>query len=104
MENESTFTPFDRELQSRELMIFKTMIPYLMPGQQRMFALMIKFMELQKTASLFNGKTKATVTLAKDVAKDEALAAGKAALGDKLTGNIIKEIYVPGKIINIVAK
>lgn len=51
-----------------------------------------------------NGKTKATVTLAKDVAKDEALAAGKAALGDKLTGNIIKEIYVPGKIINIVAK
>ena len=49
-----------------------------------------------------NGKTKATVTLAKDVAKDEALAAGKAALGDKLTGNIIKEIYVPGKIINIV--
>ena len=55
MENESTFTPFDRELQSRELMIFKTMIPYLMPGQQRMFALMIKFMELQKTASLFNG-------------------------------------------------
>ena len=56
MENESTFTPFDRELQSRELMIFKTMIPYLMPGQQRMFALMIKFMELQKTASLFNGK------------------------------------------------
>ena len=51
-----------------------------------------------------NGKTKATVTLAKDVVKDEALAAGKAALGDKLTGNIIKEIYVPGKIINIVAK
>ena len=51
-----------------------------------------------------NGKTKTTVTLAKDAAKDEALAAGKAALGDKLTGNIIKEIYVPGKIINIVAK
>ena len=32
------------------------------------------------------------------------IAAGKAALGDKLTGNVIKEIYVPGRIINIVAK
>ena len=51
-----------------------------------------------------NGKTKAVVSLPKDVAKDDALAAGKEALGDKLTGNIIKEIYVPGKIINIVAK
>lgn len=56
MENENQFTPFDQELQTRELQIFKTMLPYLMPGQQRMFALMIKFMELQKTASLFNGK------------------------------------------------
>ena len=28
----------------------------------------------------------------------------KEALGDKLTGNIVKEIYVPGKIVNIVAK
>ena len=35
---------------------------------------------------------------------EEAIAAGKAALGDKLTGNIIKEIYVPGRIVNIVAK
>ena len=51
-----------------------------------------------------NGKTKATVTVAVDVDKDTAIAAGKEALGDKLTGNIIKEIYVPGKIINIVAK
>lgn len=51
-----------------------------------------------------NGKTKAVVSLPKDVAKEDALTAGKEALGDKLTGNIIKEIYVPGKIINIVAK
>ncbi len=51
-----------------------------------------------------NGKTKTTITIAKDLAKEEAIAAGKAALGDKLTGNIIKEIYVPGRIINIVAK
>lgn len=51
-----------------------------------------------------NGKTKTTITVAADVDKDTAIAAGKEALGDKLTGNIIKEIYVPGKIINIVAK
>lgn len=51
-----------------------------------------------------NGKTKTTVTVSIDVDKDTAIAAGKEALGDKLTGNIIKEIYVPGRIINIVAK
>ena len=28
----------------------------------------------------------------------------KEALGDKLTGNIVKEIYVPGRIVNIVVK
>lgn len=28
----------------------------------------------------------------------------KEALGDKLTGNVVKEIYVPGRIVNIVAK
>ena len=44
------------------------------------------------------------ISIPKDIAKEEALAKGKEALGDKLTGNVIKEIYVPGKIINIVAK
>ncbi|MBR4795180.1 MAG: leucine--tRNA ligase [Lachnospiraceae bacterium] len=51
-----------------------------------------------------NGKTKATVALAKDCDKDSAIAAGKEALGNKLTGEIVKEIYVPGRIINIVVK
>lgn len=51
-----------------------------------------------------NGKTKCTVCVDKNITKDDAIAAGKEALGDKLTGNIIKEIYVPGRIINIVAK
>ncbi len=51
-----------------------------------------------------NGKMRATVKLPVDAQKDEAIAAGKAALGDKLSGNVIKEIYVPGRIINIVAK
>ena len=51
-----------------------------------------------------NGKTRAVISIPKDIAREEALAKGKEALGDKLTGNVIKEIYVPGKIINIVAK
>ena len=34
----------------------------------------------------------------------EAIAKAKEVLGDKLSGNIIKEIYVPKKIVNIVAK
>lgn len=51
-----------------------------------------------------NGKTKTTVTVSVDADKDTAIASGKEVLGDKLTGNIIKEIYVPGRIINIVMK
>ncbi len=51
-----------------------------------------------------NGKTKAVIEVAKDIDKDAAIAKAKEALGDKLTGNIIKEIYVPGRIVNIVAK
>ncbi len=51
-----------------------------------------------------NGRTKAVIKVAADVLKDDAVAAGKAAVADKLTGNIVKEIYVPGKIVNIVVK
>jgi leucyl-tRNA synthetase len=51
-----------------------------------------------------NGKTKCTVSVDKNIDKDSAIAAGKEALGDKLAGNIVKEIYVPGRIINIVVK
>ena len=51
-----------------------------------------------------NGKTKVVISVSADISKDDAIAQGKEALGDKLTGNIVKEIYVPGRIINIVAK
>ena len=52
-----------------------------------------------------NGKTRVTVDVALDIDKDSAIAVGKEALGNRLDGlNIIKEIYVPKKIINIVAK
>ena len=51
-----------------------------------------------------NGKVRATIEIAKDTDKDAAIQAGKDALGDKLTGTIVKEIYVPGRIVNIVVK
>jgi len=51
-----------------------------------------------------NGKTKAVIKLSADVSKEDAVSKGKEAVADKLTGNIVKEIYVPGKIINIVQK
>ena len=51
-----------------------------------------------------NGKTRATIMIDKDIAKDDAIAMAKEALGDKVTGEIVKEIYVPGRIVNIVQK
>ena len=51
-----------------------------------------------------NGKTRAVIALPAAVSKEDALAAGKAAAAEKITGTIVKEIYVPGKIINLVCK
>ncbi len=57
-----------------------------------------------EVAVQINGKTKAVVSISADAVKEEALAAAKEALGDKLSGNIVKEIFVPGRIVNIVVK
>lgn len=51
-----------------------------------------------------NGKMKATLAINKDDSKDDVIAKAKEAIADKLTGNIVKEIYVPGRIVNIVMK
>ena len=51
-----------------------------------------------------NGKIKATIAINKDADKDSVIAQAKEAIADKLTGNIVKEIYVPGRIVNIVMK
>jgi leucyl-tRNA synthetase len=51
-----------------------------------------------------NGKMKGKVTIAADASQENAIAAAKEALGDKFPENIVKQIYVPGRIINIVAK
>ena len=51
-----------------------------------------------------NGKMKGKVTIPADADQDTAIAAAKETLGDKFPENIVKQIYVPGRIINIVAK
>ena len=51
-----------------------------------------------------NGKTKATLVIGKEDAKEDVIAKAKEAIADKLTGTIVKEIYVPGRIVNIVQK
>ena len=51
-----------------------------------------------------NGKTKEVIEVPADISKEDAIAAGKEAIADKISGNIVKEIYVPGRIINLVVK
>ena len=52
-----------------------------------------------------NGKVKATLEIDKNEEKDSVIAKGKELIADKLEGkNVVKEIYVPGRIVNIVVK
>ncbi len=51
-----------------------------------------------------NGKTRATIMIGAEEEKDSILVRAKEAVAEKLTGTIVKEIYVPGKIVNIVQK
>ena len=53
-----------------------------------------------------NGKTKLVISLDDEISKEAAIKAGLEALREagKLEGDVIKEIYIPKKIINIVVK
>ena len=52
-----------------------------------------------------NGKARENISISKDAAKEEVLAKAKEALASRLEGKtIVKEIYVPGKIVNFVVK
>lgn len=51
-----------------------------------------------------NGKTRATLMIGKDDPKEEVILKAKECVADKLTGTVVKEIYVPGRIVNIVQK
>ena len=51
-----------------------------------------------------NGKIKAVLEVPKDLSKEEILAKAKECLRDKLDGTLVKEVYIPGKIVNFVVK
>ena len=51
-----------------------------------------------------NGKTRATLVINKSEEKDAVIAKAKEVVAEKLTGTIVKEIYVPGRIVNLVQK
>ena len=51
-----------------------------------------------------NGKMRAALMIGKDDPKETVIARAKEAVADKLTGTIVKEIYVPGRLVNIVQK
>ncbi len=51
-----------------------------------------------------NGKTRATLTIPRDEDKESVVAKAKEIVAEKLTGNVVKEIYVPGRIVNIVMR
>ena len=57
-----------------------------------------------EVAVQINGKTRAVISISADSSKEDAIAAGREAVKEMLTGNVVKEIYVPGKIVNIVCK
>lgn len=51
-----------------------------------------------------NGKVKGTIEVAADADKEAVLSAGREFIAAKINGSIVKEIYVPGKILNFVVK
>ena len=52
-----------------------------------------------------NGKLRGKITVPADVTKEDALAAAKSEVSAAVEGkNVVKEIYVPGKLVNLVVK
>ncbi|MBQ6294036.1 MAG: leucine--tRNA ligase [Lachnospiraceae bacterium] len=52
-----------------------------------------------------NGKIRGTLNIAKDAPMEEVLAAAKEALAARLEGlTLVKEIYIPGRIVNLVVR
>ena len=51
-----------------------------------------------------NGKVKTVLEVAADTDKDKVIELAKEALSGRISGSFVKEIYVPGKIVNFVVK
>ncbi len=60
--------------------------------------------ETTEFAVQVNGRIRARITLPTDVSKEDALAAAREAVADRLTGTIVKEVFVPGRLINLVQR
>jgi leucyl-tRNA synthetase len=61
--------------------------------------------DTQEIALQINGKLRGNISIPREATKEEALTAARTELADKLsTSQIIKEIYVPGRIANFVVK
>ena len=56
MEKDTYLEPtfFDTLTQSREIQMLKTAIPYMQQSQKRQFAILIKYMELQRAIQVFS--------------------------------------------------
>lgn len=54
MENEVPSTTFDSMTQTRQLQMLKVMIPYMQGSMQKNLAVLVKYMELRNTASVFS--------------------------------------------------
>ncbi len=57
MDNEYKPTAFDTQIQTHELQMMKTILPYMEWRQQKTLAVLIKYMELQKTSQIFSSAT-----------------------------------------------
>lgn len=56
MQEETTdkMTPFDRLISSKDLQLMKLIIPYTPPANQHMLAILVKFLELNRTIKIFH--------------------------------------------------
>ncbi len=51
-----------------------------------------------------NGKAKAVISVPRDADKETVLQAARDALPGKLNGTLVREVYVPGRVVNLVVK
>ena len=58
----------------------------------------------KETAGVLSYKAPELLRLDYSNPKDQVISVAKEAIADKLNGTIVKEIYVPNKIVNFVAK
>lgn len=60
--------------------------------------------EVVQIAVQLNGKTKMMISVSSDSKKDDVIELAKNALGTRITGTVMKEVYIPKKVINFVIK